>query len=620
MLCLKIFKQGIAALLVLFSLTHSASRNAFPDVLTMVDLTTVPHMALRFASIPQEGIVGLNVPTIAPYSEDLFFIANFETIALLDTQQGLIRPFQVTASSQREVRQSGYQPTGLFYDPHRNYLFVANYLRNNVMVFRVLYKERQLQLVHLLKHASLVSPESLWLDQASGVLVTANFDGHSVSAFQMNADLSFRFLWKTPLRFAHGLAVAEGKVFATGLQERVLVELDLKTGQRMRKTGRLGWHTQEGQFLWPTSVYPDGAGNLIVSDAETGFISVIDIATLSVRRVVGGNGPGRAFFNQPYSTAVINDRFLTISTKQQRFVYGEYPALRPTKAFTRSEDFWKYFSPTDPEFRLGHGGWNDYWWIGGPRVRLMACEYRIYSNTLRPDAPSESISNIMQGGGARSCPDIRLGYVETPFGMNMFKQVQMVERGGWYIFLSPQSHSGPLFVKLMNGMLYAVYHSDGQNDCWVVSDAIYCSNGMRDLEVMLKQVNEFVASLERKRCKSGMMLHKDYVETLSWWYRRIGADERYLAHIDASSLVREAYLSKKGAPTRGEDHREDLGRFYSAWERTKACDDIPGVARVQAAAKGITPDFFKVATVTQLSISSLVLRDPISETAVGWAS
>ncbi|MEX5219330.1 MAG: hypothetical protein NW701_15995 [Nitrospira sp.] len=586
-------------------MTHATVRGGTHEVATMERLTSVPHTALNFANNSHERIGGLNVPAVAPYNEELFFIANFQTIALFDTREGIITPLEIAGASGNLAREAGFQPTGLFYDAEKNHLFVANYLRNNVMVFRVLYDTARLQLLQVLKHESLVSPEALWLDQKSGILVTANFDGHNVSAFRMHDDLSSEFVWRSALRFAHGLAVAEGKVFATGLQDRVLVELDLVTGRFLRKMGTLGWHTHEGEFLWPTSIYPDGHGNLIISDADTGFISVIDIATLSVKRVVGGNGPGRGFFNQPYFTAVSNDRFLTVSTKQQRFVYGEYPALRATKAFTKSKDFWKYFSPTDPQSRLGYTGWNDYWWTEGPRVKLLGCEYSVYSNTLRPSGPSPLVKAFL-AGTERPCPDIRLGYVETPFGMNMFKQVQVMERRGWYIFLSPQSHSGPLLVKEANGRLYAFYHSEGRNDCWVVSEAIYCDNGVRNPDVMIRQVDELVASLERKRCASGVSLNKDYVETLSHWYGSIGGDKDYLARIDIPSLAREAYRSAKSMPAQGHGGENELGRFYAAWENMRTCDDVPGLVRLQAAADRTGREYFNAASITQLSMNSLV--------------
>ncbi len=604
MLGIKLFTQGIALAGLWLAMTHATLRGGTHEVATMDHLTLAPHTALKFANNSDERIGGLNVPTIAPYNEELFFIANFQTIALLDTREGIITPFELAGASDKPAREAGFQPTGLFYDAQRNHLFVANYLRNNVMVFRVLYDTAQLQLLQVLKHESLVSPEAVWLDQESGMLVTANFDGHNVSAFRIHADLSFEFVWRSGLRFAHGVAVVEGKVFATGLQDRVLVELDLLTGRSLRKIGTLGWDTHEGQFLWPTSVYPDGHGNLIISDADTGFISVIETATFSVKRVIGGNGPGRGFFNQPYFTAVSNNRFLTVSTKQQRFVYGEYPALRAMKAFTKSKEFWEYFSPTDPQSRLGYIGWNDYWWTDGPRVNLMGCDYTVYSNTLRPSVRSPLVK-FFAGAGQR-CPDIRLGYVETPFGMNMFKQIQVLERRGWYIFLSPQSHSGPLLAKEADGRLYAFYHSEGRNDCWVVSKAIYCDNGVRNPDVMIRQVEELVASLDHKRCASGASLNKDYVETLSHWYGSIGTDKAYLARIDIPSLVREAYRSGKSIPAPGHGGDNELGRFYVAWENMKTCDDVPGFVRLQAAAGRTSLEYFNVANITQLSMHSLV--------------
>ena len=590
---------GGVILLCCLGLSCDSAVSAVP----LAELVMTPHVVLQ---VPETalGLGQLNIATIAPYSDKEFFVANFENVFLLNIEKGVMEHVQVDRLSAEEVARRGYQPTGLFYDPDANRLFVANYLKNNVMIFELL-GGRTLRLIETLHHESLISPESLWLDQASRILVSANFDGHSVSAFLLEPHVPAKFLWRSPLRLAHGITVDQGRVYATGLEDRVLVELDLSTGRPLRRMGALGWRVQAGQFLWPTSLYPDKRGNIVISDADTGLISLLDVRTLTIKQAVGGNGPGKAFLNQPYFTAIVKDNFLTISTKQQRFIYGQYPDFRPTKAFVRSGEFWGHFSPTQPDAALGFTGWDEYWWNSGPHVDLLNCGYLIYRDMLKPDRSSRWLNRIREARGAETCPVIRLGYVATPLGMNMFKQVQMLSAGGWYLFLSPQSSDGPLFVRSIGKTLYAVRYPFGRNDCWIISNEIQCPDGKRDVERMVEQVGGFVDAMERERCATGVLLQKKYIDVLMRWYKSIGVGERYLSATTMKASLREAFTSMTGVSSEGIQSKSLLEEVYSAWELTAECEDRPRIHMLAGLVNQVQEQLSRIATIDQLAMSTV---------------
>lgn len=611
---LRALKSHIVTAVAAIALWQGLARDSAVSAMPMVELLNTPHVVLK---VPEAGLgLGqLNIATIAPYSDKEFFVANFENVFLLNIEKESIEEVIIGNESVEQVRRIGYQPTGLFYDSAAHRLIVANYLKNNLMIFDVAKGTHTLRLLETVQHEALISPESVWFDHQSRILVSANFDGHNVSAFRIEPHAPAQFLWQSSLPLAHGIAIDGGKVYATGLEERILVELELETGRRLRQTGILGWRATENEFLWPTSVYPDKRGNLIISDADTGLISVLEMDSFMVRQVVGGNGPGKAFLNQPYFTAIVEDKFIAISTKQQRFIYGRYPDFRPTKAFTRYGTFWAHFSPVDPGAALGFWGWDEYWWNTGPHVSLLNCGYLIYKDMLKPDRSSRWLNRIKKAGGGATCPVIRLGYVATLLGMNMFKQLQMFTVDGWYVFLSPQSPDGPLFVRSIGNAIYAVRYPFGRNDCWIVRGDVQCPDGKRDVEQMVAQVNGLVEELRRARCQTGVLLHKRYINLLMEWYRNIGMDERHLSGAVIEASARDAFTSMKGISPEGTQSKAILDGVYSAWEQTTECGDTSRVMALTKLAERLQGNFSKMATIDQLALRSIVLgegKDPSS--------
>jgi hypothetical protein len=425
----------------------------------------------------------LNVATLSPIDGDRYFAGNFVDILVVDFQS---RTISVLTPGNAKI-----QPAGIHYARKACLLFSANYLLNTVSIF----KFDGTSLGHVFDIAGLTSPEGVYFDESTGMLAVAEFDGHRVSVWRLETH-NAALVWTKELAYAHGVTIMDGCVYATGLLDRQVRTYDLRCGKELAAFGRMGWEPEKLEFLWPTSLAPDGRGNLVVSDAETGWVSIINPATRKLIAKIGGAGPGVGRLSQPYSAVVVEDRIALVSTKDQRFILLDYPSLCGRLSLVRSTERWKHFRNEVPPFRADPG---DYSWSAGPRIGLFGRRFLIYSSAL------------MHEGGRRL---IVLGQASQAInGRPLYKQLQYVSHDGAGVFFSPYSPDGLTMTKGVREAVYAVDFPANIDrevgeafNCWAIDDRIVCPTERGyALDTMKALLDEFIMRAETRRLSSGII-------------------------------------------------------------------------------------------------------------------
>lgn len=209
-----------------------------------------------------------------------------------------------------------WNPTGVFFSDNSDTVYVANYNGHNILEFQIDRDNASLQLVKEIKHPEMKSPENVAVSKDGKYIAVADYDGNSVFLF----DNQGKPLWQCEIKQAHGVAIAEGYVYATGLTDREVVKIDMK-GNIVKNTGKLGWGQNE--YLWPTSIDVSNNGDVVVSDAHTGRLSFLD-KELNFIGSIGGNGPGVDLFNFPYSAVFSDDMILVTDSMKGRIIELDY--------------------------------------------------------------------------------------------------------------------------------------------------------------------------------------------------------------------------------------------------------------------------------------------------------
>lgn len=259
-------------------------------------------MAEPTVGAPPHGVAPAGVATVG---RDRFVVSDYSDLYVV-ARAG---PGWSLSRLERPDGVARFVPSGMAYDSSSRLLYVANYTGGDVLVLEWRDDARPV-LRRRLAGAGLVGPEDVapWQDG----IVVADFDGDAVVAF----DGRDRRIWSVPLNSAHGVTVHGSTIYATGLYDRILVEI-APNGHVVRKTGGLG--QAPNRFLWPTGVTALANGLLAVNDAHTGLITLFD-RRFRVRGAVGGNGPGVDLFNYPYVLSPHGDGFAVADTYGARLV------------------------------------------------------------------------------------------------------------------------------------------------------------------------------------------------------------------------------------------------------------------------------------------------------------
>ena len=392
-------------------------------------------------------------------SRETLILASMHALWEVDLNRGGIREIVPTASgangTSEFAKKYGWVPTGVYWHEGTQRLFVANYTANNLLILKYDPGTKTVSLDSVISSEHTKSPENIHVSDAGDYLVAANYDGDGIVAFKKDPRGNWIEIWFTQIRNAHGVSIVKNKVFATGLEERKLYELDIGHGTVLRSIGGLGWNPTVPTFLWPTSVQPVGEDRVILSDAHTGFVSEFSVDSLENEGFYGGNGPTLRFLNMPYAAIAKHDKIAVLSTFQGRIIILDRARLSVLKDFVTYDRDWSHIHPMiqsgqikeediKPTYMLGY---KDYSWLKGPRLFLFGrvlnmgyaslshWEYTTEYAMRMPDKPL---------GGGRVLNDVSYYY---------FVDAYKGEKG---VFLFSWSGLQLLYVNQIEGVTYAL--------------------------------------------------------------------------------------------------------------------------------------------------------------------
>ena len=234
-------------------------------------------------------------------------------------------------------------------------VYIANYTGDSVLVGTISEDGSSIDIDRKIGNANTRSPEGLSI--RGNYLAVANYDGDSVQVFRIDAADESPPFCQIPVGLAHGVAFADGFLFATSLHDRKLYKIDPETCRIISAVGGKG--RGRGQFLWPTSVADMGDGRIIVSDAHTGNLTILYTADLSVLKSWGGLGPKA--FNMPYSVTCVDGKAWVASTYSQTiFEVIDFSWDRVVRyPLTKYGWEWKQGDFDSSSF-INSDNWNDY--------------------------------------------------------------------------------------------------------------------------------------------------------------------------------------------------------------------------------------------------------------------
>ena len=265
-------------------------------------------------------------------SETLLF-ANYANLFLFDKNSGKVNRLQPDFTFSPDKYKNVYIPTGVAIDCDGE-VFLANYKGNNILRGRI--EGNKIIFTQEYSSRQSIGPENVSVDKKRDILVSANYDGSTATAFQIS---SGKQLWSAYVGQAHGILIDNDFVYASSLVTRDLQKLDIKTGKLLFRRGSIGWNPAENKYMWPTSIQNLDSEHLIVADAQSGYISKVRKDNLQVVSFFGGNGPSLGQFNYPYSAYKLSDGLYVFSAHRPEL-------LRLSTNPLRAETFWSPFKIT----------------------------------------------------------------------------------------------------------------------------------------------------------------------------------------------------------------------------------------------------------------------------------
>jgi len=456
-----------------------------------VDLWPVENRAFSLSQDMDGKLPGLIVSVASP-GRGLYLTADYANIFLLrekDSSVKLMRPDRSTFSPDKKGLT--YNPTGLFYDRSHSLLYVANYTANNILAYQVDTDKSALTLKAEIGSENTISPENVSVSPDGSFLVSANYDGSKVTAFDLTGGKA-RELWSRPVQLAHGVCISGDRVYATSLGLRALFELNRENGHLIRRAGQMGWDPSRFDLLWPTSVQEYSPDELILSDAHTGYVYLVDRATLKVKRYFGGNGPTFHFLNMPYAAVVCNDELVIASTYQRRLLTGNRRDFRFRRSYMIQPERWEYARNLKAPVmnRLGIG-WDAYRWSNGPKVNIFGNDYVLGYAHLHPIGGrlSSLVAPWREGSLFNSLGELYfLDSIELPEGFMLFTP----QRGQGYCFYreSDASYFFPITLTVDN---------------WRIGNNIFSPEGVVDSRLIWEKAGKMARALKNSRSPEGVL-------------------------------------------------------------------------------------------------------------------
>ncbi|MFK7973294.1 MAG: hypothetical protein AB8B66_00275 [Rickettsiaceae bacterium] len=425
-------------------------------------------------------IAGADIPlptvSIAKIKPNYYAIATYASIILLNRQNKEYCMVDMGAEQQL--------PTGL-YSYGDGTLFVANYGRNNVLYGDINTESCKYNISKVYQTKSLISPENVYSN--GKILVSANYDGSNITAIDID---SGQELWSTKVGRAHGVTIVGDKVYATGLLEGKIFEIDINNGKILRKYGSKGSDTNKGQFLWPTSIYPIDNENLIISDAQTGHISLLNIKNLSVSQYTGGNGPTFKFFNYPYAAVPIDDELFVLSAFKGNIIVMDHNKSQVKESWHFGKPKWTYDLAVDESKYPMIQRWSKYTDTESKKdpLRIGSNYYYLSYATLLPSGKNWITLNITK----TSPPKLLLSESVTSFIDEYMYFLQNINlENQWDLLISSSTESAiAISQSLPNETTIILPYSLKCLDVWVNENELVGPYGVLDKQQIVKKLNK----------------------------------------------------------------------------------------------------------------------------------
>ncbi|SEQ46529.1 MULTISPECIES: hypothetical protein [Pseudomonas] len=269
----------------------------------------------------------------AQIDKDTIAIASYKNIILLNKSRKSVCEVKPEWQSDLAIKKT-WTPTGLFFT--NKTLYIANQTGNNILTGNISPEDCTFTVETSIQDDSGRGPKNIFVD-SFGNIYSANHDSDNLIAFNKNGNK----IWTSELRKPHGITADEHFIYATSLANKNIQKLNKNTGESVLSQGKSGWNMQNGEYLWPTSITNSGEGKLLVSDAHSGMIGLLDSNTLSPLQTFGGLGPGLNYFSYPYS-AVLNqfDEILVTSSMRASIYIYNLHNLQLKEIITPVEQGW----------------------------------------------------------------------------------------------------------------------------------------------------------------------------------------------------------------------------------------------------------------------------------------
>lgn len=441
-----------------------------------------------------------NYVSIAPLSENYFIIANYINLLLLNIDNGSICVLEpkdfsdykrldslsslnsLLKDKDNPAVKKIFNPTGVFIDNNKT-LYIANYKGNNILEGKVNPELCQITLTNSYSSINSKGPENVAVDSNHHILVSANYDGSTVTAFNLN---NGQELWSTPIEQAHGIAIDDNKIYVTGLTERKIYKLNLFDGKVIHSKGSLGWDPMKSQFLWPTSVSSYNKDLLIISDAHSGFISFLDKKTLNTLKYTGGNGPSYRWLNYPYAAVPIDKGVVILSSMRGNILFLDKSGETVERNLVLFEDNWPSDAANLPYFG---NRWDGYIEKKGIKIKIRHKEYRLGYGHLHP----------ITGGPILRVPDVR-----TLFNLRSYMYfLQGVRKKDVNFIFSSSSETLLSVVNHQHSNPDILLNKEIRRDSWLLNNNIINTDGEKILQSQLihefqENANKFYDILQKK--------------------------------------------------------------------------------------------------------------------------
>jgi len=428
------------------------------------------------ANDPAANDIPLATVSIAKVKQNYYAVATYGTIILLNRQNKEYCMVDMGTESQA--------PTGL-YSNGDGTLFVANYGYNNVLYGDINIESCKYNINKVYETKSLISPENVYSN--GKVLVAANYDGGSVTAIDISSGSE---LWSTRVANAHGVTIVGDKVYATGLRERKILEIDINNGNILRSYGTKGSDTAKGQFLWPTSIYPINNDNLVISDAHTGHISFFNIKNFNISKYTGGNGPTFKFFNYPYAAALIDNELFVLSAFKGNILVLDYNKMQVKEAWHFGKTKWKYALTVDESRYPMIKKWDEYIDMGSKENPLQIGDKKYFLSYARL-RPSSSYPNWIPRLIKGKYPVLDLIEISTMFvGEYMYFLQNINLQNQWNLIISSATQSAiAISQHLANEVPMVLPYALKSVDVWVNENELVSPYGILEKDLIVNQLN-----------------------------------------------------------------------------------------------------------------------------------